>query len=150
MPHWLTQKYPEVMQVQADGHRNLPGKRHNFCYTSPVMREKITAIDRKLSERFGRRKNVILWHISNELGGNFGDSTCHCELCQQAFREWLKRKYGTLDELNNAWWNHFWSHTYTCLLYTSRCVYEKGAESRGRVLKRQRPLVSSAAGIQQV
>ena len=113
MPHWLTQKYPEVMQVQADGHRNLPGKRHNFCYTSPVMREKITAIDRKLSERFGRRKNVILWHISNELGGNFGDSTCHCELCQQAFREWLKRKYGTLDELNNAWWNHFWSHTYT-------------------------------------
>lgn len=40
MPHWLTQKYPEVMQVQADGRRNLPGKRHNFCYTSPVMREK--------------------------------------------------------------------------------------------------------------
>ena len=33
MPHWLTQKYPEVMQVQADGRRNLPGKRHNFCYT---------------------------------------------------------------------------------------------------------------------
>ena len=26
MPHWLTQKYPEVMQVQADGHRNLLGK----------------------------------------------------------------------------------------------------------------------------
>lgn len=113
MPHWLTQKYREVMQVQADGHRNLSGKRHNFCYTSPVMREKITAINRELSKRFGRRKNVILWHISNELGGNFGDSTCHCELCQEAFREWLKKKYGTLDELNNAWWNQFWSHTYT-------------------------------------
>ena len=113
MPNWLTQKYPEVMQVQADGHRNLPGKRHNFCYTSPVMREKITAIDRVLAERFGRRDNVILWHISNELGGNFGDSTCHCELCQEAFRQWLKKKYGTLENLNSAWWNHFWSHTYT-------------------------------------
>ena len=92
MPHWLTQRYPEVMQVQADGRRNLPGKRHNFCYTSPVMREKTKAIDRELSRRFGRRKNVILWHISNELGGNFADSVCHCEYCQAAFRKWLKKK----------------------------------------------------------
>ena len=34
MPHWLTQKYPETLQVQADGTVNLPGKRHNFCYSS--------------------------------------------------------------------------------------------------------------------
>lgn len=113
MPHWLTQRYPEVMQVQADGRRNLPGKRHNFCYTSPVMREKTKAIDRELSRRFGRRKNVILWHISNELGGNFADSVCYCEYCQAAFRKWLKKKYGTLQNLNQAWWNYFWSHNYT-------------------------------------
>src|SRR5699024_5725150 len=113
MPHWLTQKYPEVMQVQADGKRNLPGKRHNFCYTSPVMHEKITAIDREVASRFGKRSNVILWHISNELGGNFADSVCHCEHCQAAFRIWLKKKYGTLEKLNRAWWNYFWSHTYT-------------------------------------
>ena len=56
MPHWLTQRYPEVMQVQEDGTCNLPGKRHNFCYTSPVMREKIQALDRKLSLTFGKRK----------------------------------------------------------------------------------------------
>ena len=86
MPHWLTQKYPETMQVQADGKRNLSGKRHNFCYTSPVMREKIYRIDSALSERFGKKDNVILWHLSNELGGNFADSSCHCELCQEAFR----------------------------------------------------------------
>lgn len=113
MPHWLTTRYPQTRQVRADGTKNLPGKRHNFCYTSPVMREKTQAVDRKLSERFGKKENVILWHISNELGGNFGDSTCHCELCQQAFREWLREKYKTLDALNAAWWNGFWSHTYT-------------------------------------
>ena len=113
MPHWLTQKYPEVMQVQADGHRNLPGKRHNFCYTSPVMRQKITALDEALSKRFGRKDNVILWHLSNELAGNFSDGACHCEYCQKAFREWLKERYGTLDALNHAWWGCFWSHVYT-------------------------------------
>ena len=113
MPHWLTQKYPEVMQVRADGQRNLPGKRHNFCYTSPLMRAKIKALDEALSERFGRKENVILWHLSNELAGNFSDGACHCELCQSAFREWLKEKYGTLEELNRAWWGRFWSHVYT-------------------------------------
>ena len=71
MPHWLTQKYPETLQVQADGTVNLPGKRHNFCYSSPVMRRKVKQIDRALAQRFGKKENVILWHISNEFGGNF-------------------------------------------------------------------------------
>ena len=113
MPHWLTAKYPEVMQTGANGVQNLPGRRHNFCYTSPVMRAKIHKLDEKLSEKFGKNEAVILWHISNELGGNWGDGACHCPLCQQAFRVWLKEKYGTLDKLNHAWWNTFWSHTYT-------------------------------------
>lgn len=113
MPHWLTANYPEVMQTGADGRQNLPGRRHNFCYTSPVMRAKIHKLDEKLSEKFGKNEAVILWHISNEFGGNWGDGSCHCPLCQQAFRGWLKEKYGTLDKLNHAWWNTFWSHTYT-------------------------------------
>lgn len=113
MPHWLTEKYPEVMQVREDGLRNLPGKRHNFCYTSPVMRRKIREMDLALSKRFGRHEAVILWHISNELGGNSADGACHCEHCQKAFRKWLMKRYESLENLNHAWWNRFWSHVYT-------------------------------------
>lgn len=113
MPNWLTAEYPEVLQTDENGIRNLPGKRHNFCYTSPVMREKTRQMNLKLSERFGKHPGVILWHISNEYGGNFRDASCHCELCQKAFRQWLKEKYKTLDALNHAWWSAFWSHTYT-------------------------------------
>lgn len=113
MPNWLTKKYPEVLQTDENGIQNLPGRRHNFCYTSPVMREKTRQINSKLAERFGHHPGVLLWHVSNEYGGNFRDSSCHCELCQQAFRGWLKEKYKTLDALNHAWWTAFWSHTYT-------------------------------------
>ncbi|TCL57930.1 beta-galactosidase [Kineothrix alysoides] len=113
MPHWMTAKYPEIMQVGADGRRNLPGKRHNFCYTSAKMREKTRIIDKKLAEELGNHPAVVLWHISNELGGNFGDGSCHCDECNAAFRRWLKDKYGSLKELNKAWWTTFWSHIYT-------------------------------------
>ena len=112
-PAWMAQKYGEILQVHSNGQRSYYGERHNFCPTSPIMRRKTREINLKLSETFGRHPGVILWHISNEYGNNARDSACHCELCQQAFREWLKKKYKTLDQLNHAWWNKVWSHTYT-------------------------------------
>jgi beta-galactosidase len=107
-PVWMAKKYPEVMRVSCDGRRLEFGGRHNHCYTSPVYREKVREIDRRLAERFAHHPGVILWHISNEFSGS-----CYCPLCQQEFREWLKRKYGSLDRLNDAWWTDFWSHRYT-------------------------------------
>lgn len=113
MPHWMTTKYEEVRQVFYDRNRNLPGKRHNFCYTSPVFREKAASVDRELAKRLGNKPNVILWHISNEFGGNWGDSRCYCPLCQEKFKKYIKDKYKTLDNLNKAYWTTFWSHRYT-------------------------------------
>ena len=107
-PDWLAAKYPEVLRVNADRSKNLFGERHNHCYTSSVYRKKVKIINRKLAERYGEHPAVIMWHISNEYGGE-----CHCDLCQADFRSWLKEKYGDLETLNQAWWSNFWSHTYT-------------------------------------
>lgn len=107
-PAWMSAKYPEVLRVTARRARNLHGFRHNHCFTSPVYREKVAIMNRKLAERYADHPAVIGWHISNEYGGD-----CHCDYCQEAFRAWLKRKYKTLDSLNHAWWTTFWSHTYT-------------------------------------
>ena len=106
-PKWMADKYPEVLRMDPDRTRRFFGGRHNHCYTSPVYREKIYNINKKLSEHFGKHPAVILWHISNEYGGE-----CHCPLCQEKFREWLKEKYGTIENLNSSWCTTFWSHTY--------------------------------------
>lgn len=107
-PAWLAHKYPEVRRVRADRVRELYNRRQNYCYTSSIYREKVRVIDQKLAQRFGDDPAVILWHISNEMGGD-----CHCALCQAEFRRWLQARYGTLAALNKAWNARFWSHDYT-------------------------------------
>ncbi len=106
-PHWLADKYPEVLRVGADGVRSHFNFRHNHCLTSPVYRQKVAAINEKLAERYGRNPTVVAWHISNEYGGE-----CHCPLCTHAFRDFLREKYGTVEALNKAYWTTFWSKTY--------------------------------------
>ena len=75
-PAWMAQKYPEVRRVGDDRVRQLFGERHNHCYTSPVYREKVKQMNQALARRFGRHPGVIMWHLSNEYGGE-----CHCPLC---------------------------------------------------------------------
>ncbi|MDR1643423.1 MAG: beta-galactosidase [Clostridiales bacterium] len=106
-PNWLAEKYPEARRVNRNGQRELAGERHNHCFTSPVYREKVSAINEKLAERFGTHPAVTLWHISNEYGGE-----CFCDLCKDEFRKWLKNKHKTIENLNKSWWTSFWSHTY--------------------------------------
>ena len=108
-PAWMAQKYPDVLRVGPNRQRNLFGRRHNHCYTSPEYRRKVLAMNTRLAERYGSHPGVLLWHLSNEYGGE-----CHCELCQEAFRGWLKSRYSNdLDDLNRKWWGEFWSHSYT-------------------------------------
>jgi beta-galactosidase len=107
-PAWLDRKYPEAMRTDASRVKALHGLRENHCPTSPAFRRRVGAINEALARRYGKHPALLLWHVSNELGGE-----CHCPLCQAGFRGWLERRYGTLEALNKAWWSSFWSHTFT-------------------------------------
>jgi len=107
-PVWLDRKYPEAMRVRSNGVRNKHGLRHNHCMSSPVYREKVKIISQKLAKRYGDNSAVILWHLSNEFGGE-----CYCEICEERFREYLREKFhGDIEKLNHEWWTTFWSHRY--------------------------------------
>ncbi len=106
-PAWMSIQYPEVLRVNADGRRILHSARHNHCYTSPVYQQFVRRINAALAERYGKHPGVVGWHINNEYNGY-----CYCDLCEAEFRKWLERKYGTIENLNHAWWTGFWAKAY--------------------------------------
>lgn len=109
-PAWMDKKYPECMRTNSEGVQNTHGRRHNHCYTSPKYRELVQNMDRRLAERYKDHPGIMMWHLSNEYGGE-----CHCPLCANAFRDFLRKKYDNdINKLNKAWWTYFWAHKFSC------------------------------------
>lgn len=106
-PAWMAKKYPDVLRVDADGRKRKFGGRHNSCPNSPTYRKYSEKIADKLAERYKDHPAVLVWHISNEYGGD-----CYCDNCEKAFRVYLKERYQTLEQLNKAWNSNFWGHTF--------------------------------------
>ncbi|MET8267469.1 beta-galactosidase [Micromonospora arida] len=107
-PPWLAKAYPEVTRTDFEGRKRRFGQRHNSCPSSPVFRRLSTELARRVARRYADTPAVLAWHVGNEYGG-----ACYCALCAAGFRNWLRQRYGTLDELNEAWYTTFWSHTFT-------------------------------------
>ena len=110
-PAWLTDKYPEVLNCRIDGARYRHGMRRHYNYNSKVYRELSARIVEKFGEHYAPHKSVIGWQIDNEI--NCGTAEFYSDSDTLAFREFLKKKYGTLEELNRAWGAVFWNQEYT-------------------------------------
>lgn len=107
-PPWMAEKYPSVLRMDNERKPYVYGARHNACYSSPDFRRKVTEINTRLAQRYANHPALYMWHVSNEY-----NYECHCPRCQKAFQAWLKERYGTIDELNDSWWNTFWSHRFS-------------------------------------
>ena len=105
-PAWMARKYPDILRTEKNGMKRKFGSRHNSCPNSQSYRHFASLLVEKLAERYKDDENIVCWHISNEFGGE-----CYCENCERKFREWVKRKYGTIENVNKAWNMNFWSHT---------------------------------------
>jgi len=111
-PPWLSAKYPDIFEVNAQGQRLRPGGRRFTCPTNPVYRKLSLAIATQMAKKFGETEGVIGWQIDNEL--TLGSSLrCYCNFCQVGFQNWLRTRYSTLDNLNQSWGTVFWSQTYS-------------------------------------
>jgi len=111
-PPWLSLKYPEIIEVNAQGQRLHAGGRRFTCPTNKVYRRLSLTIAAEMARTFAETPGVIGWQIDNEFTLS-SSPRCYCNFCQTGFQEWLRSRYGSVDKLNQTWGTVFWSQTYT-------------------------------------
>lgn len=108
-PTWMRLNYPETFIM--DGHyiRAENGTRGLESIVNQKYRSFVEKIVAEMARRYGKNERVIGWQIDNEPPAlpDYSQSS------QDAFRQWLKAKYKTIDALNSAWGTAFWSQWFT-------------------------------------
>lgn len=118
-PAWLYSKYPDCRMVGRNG---LPIKyetqftipadgKPGPCYDNPEAMEKQLTYIKAFVKHFSKYENILVWNTWQEIAywaeGLIGTDICYCENTLKHFRQWLKTKYGTLENFNKCWGANF-------------------------------------------
>jgi beta-galactosidase len=110
-PRWMLERHPDMLAVDAEGRQRRFGSRRHYCFSHGGYRAEAVRITGALAERYGRHPGLGAWQTDNEYA-------CHdtvlsySDAARAAFRDWLAQKYQSVDALNRAWGNVFWSMEY--------------------------------------
>ncbi|MDP2129501.1 MAG: beta-galactosidase [Erythrobacter sp.] len=111
-PKWLVDLYPEILPVDpASGRVRGFGSRRHYDFSSETYLRESLRITEQLAIRYGGNPHVVGWQTDNEY-------CCHdtalsaSATARDAFREWCAQAYQSIDALNQAWGNVFWSMEY--------------------------------------
>ncbi len=111
-PRWMIDQHPDMLAVDAMGHVRKFGSRRHYCFSHAGYKTECARIAGLLGERYGKNPHVAAWQIDNEYGCH--DTTLsYSDAARAAFQRWLAARYSTVDALNTAWGNVFWSMDYT-------------------------------------
>ena len=113
-PRWMLTKHPDMLAVDAQGRPRKFGSRRHYCFSHAGYREESRRIADILGARYGKNPHIGAWQIDNEYGCH--DTTIsYSDAARGGFRDWLAQRYQSVDALNRAWGNIFWSMEYSSI-----------------------------------
>lgn len=109
-PIWMTHNHEERLHHTADKKPLSHGSRQHICTNNAFFRDRSIKITEKIALTANKYSNVIAFQLDNEFKCHVGP--CHCDNCRELWHDWLKRKYRSIEELNEKWGTNVWSQTY--------------------------------------
>ncbi|AXR06996.1 beta-galactosidase [Salinimonas sediminis] len=111
-PRWLVEQYPDMLAVDVNtGLVRGFGSRRHYDFSSEDYRREAMRISAVLAERYGTHPAIVGWQTDNELACH--DTTPSAsDSALAAFQRWCEARYGSIETLNEAWGNVFWSMEY--------------------------------------
>lgn len=109
---WMAHKYPEIFMSNGIV-RHHHGSRRRTCPTNKRYRRFCAGIVEEMAKEFANDENIIGWQIDNEIQTMALEVGCNCPECTRDFRDFLRKRYGTISALNDAWANYTWSMNFT-------------------------------------
>ena len=106
VPMWLARRYPEINVERSTGHPMGWGARQEIDYSHAAFRFHAERVIHKIVDRYAAHPAVIGYQVDNEPGNEI----IHNRQVFQRFVDHLRRTYGTVDALNDAWGLTYWSH----------------------------------------
>lgn len=119
-PKWLVDKMPDMLAVDPNGQVRGFGSRRHYDFSHSGYLSECKRIVTKLAKAFGEHPAVVLWQTDNEFGchdttysySHAGPNGVGSSAAVVGFRNWLRDRYGSIESLNTAWGNVFWSMEY--------------------------------------
>ncbi len=106
VPMWLVRRHPEIAGQRVDGSRLGWGARQEMDFTHPAYRRHAERVIRAVVGRYADHPAVIGYQVDNEPGLHL----LHNDGVFAAFVDWLQKRYGTVERLNQEWGLVYWSH----------------------------------------
>ena len=106
MPRWMQRKYTGRGMVDRDGNSSaVPGEYVTACMDDPWYQYYAQRYLRAVATHYAGDSRVAGWVIWGEpsLTSRSGKPICYCEHTVARFRQYLRRKYGTIQQLNQSW-----------------------------------------------
>jgi beta-galactosidase len=114
-PSWIGRKYPDSLFVSSNGQPIQPESSPGYCRDHPGVRDADNAFYAALAERARKSRAFVGWDLWSEPHViNWANPTwipnpefCYCPNTLKRFRGWLQKKYGSVANLNDAWYRRF-------------------------------------------
>ena len=105
-PIWLHRAYPGVDIVSQNGTRLPPAERYMDNISDPDYVRELGILAETMMKRYAHHPALLAVGYNNEIGNGF---MSYSEADRQRFIAWLRKRYGTIAELNKAWATQRWS-----------------------------------------